>query len=161
MEQKLDEKMLAWDKYLQYLVEWADSHKEYVYAGASPAGFDEWYGNEYQEVLENEAQKYDLGYGYLGNGITVWNRLEEKDGDYVTVAHIGNDRSVKFYDEDLPENLRAEIEHTARTSNARISATQQDRYVFHTPPQPKQAISDEFAMSLTLPYGFTGIRAAH
>ena len=40
-----NENMLAWDKYLQYLVEWAGSHKEYVYAGASPAGFDEWHGN--------------------------------------------------------------------------------------------------------------------
>jgi len=110
MEQKLDEKILAWDKYLQYLVEWADSHKEYVYAGASPAGFDEWHGNEYQEILENEAQKYDLGYGHLGNGITVWNRLEEKDGDYATIAHIGLDGELDIHDSDLPPELQINLE---------------------------------------------------
>ena len=37
---------------------------------------------------ENPAARYDLGYGHLGNGLTVWNRLEEVHGDYKTVAHI-------------------------------------------------------------------------
>src|SRR5699024_2154973 len=35
-----------------------------------------------------QTKAYDLGYGHLGNGITVWNRLEEEHGDYKTVAHI-------------------------------------------------------------------------
>lgn len=75
-------------------------------------------------------KKYDLGYGHLGNGITIWNRAEEIHGDYKTVAHIGSNRTVKFYEE-LPENLQQEILHYAKTSNPTISATQ-DNPVFHS-----------------------------
>ena len=80
-------------------------------------------------------KNYDINYGHLGNGLTVWNRAEEKNGDYVTVAHIGPDRSVKFYDKDLPEDIKAKIEHIARTSDERASYTQQEQRVFYTPPQ--------------------------
>ena len=45
---------------------------------------------------------YDLGFGSMGNGTTVWNRLEEKDGDYRTVAHISDNGNVSFYDPDIP-----------------------------------------------------------
>ena len=42
-----------------------------------------------QQTEEKEAAaRYDLGYGHMGNGLTVWNRLEEEHGDYKTVAHI-------------------------------------------------------------------------
>ncbi len=83
-------------------------------------------------------KKYSLGYGYLGNGLTVWNSLEQEDGDYKTIAHIAPDRTVKFYVDDLPEEVKQEIQHTAATSDARISATQ-DAPVFSTPPQvPEQ-----------------------
>ena len=47
-----------------------------------------------------QAKAYDLGYGHLGNGITVWNRLEKEHGDYKTVAHIAPDRTVTIYDEE-------------------------------------------------------------
>ena len=83
-------------------------------------------------------KQYDLNYGHLGNGLTVWNRLEEKDGDYVTVAHIGPDRAITFYDKDLPDDLKAEIELTARTSDARVSTSQPETRVFDTPPQLQQ-----------------------
>ena len=33
-----------------------------------------------------QAKAYDLGYGHLGNGLTVWNRLEEEHGDYPFVT---------------------------------------------------------------------------
>ena len=36
-------------------------------------------------------KEYDLGFGYLGNGTTVWNRLEEVDNDYKTIAHISDE----------------------------------------------------------------------
>ena len=48
---------------------------------------------------------FDLGFGSLGNGTTVWNRLEEKDGDYRTVAHISDDGNVSFYDPDMPPEV--------------------------------------------------------
>jgi len=34
--------------------------------------------------------EYDLGFGHLGNGITVWNRLQIENNDYKTIAHISD-----------------------------------------------------------------------
>jgi len=70
---------------------------------------------------------YDLGYGHLGNGITVWNRLETVNGDYKTVAHIAPDRSVTIYDEDMPEEVRVKIFDYAENGDPDISATQQGK----------------------------------
>ena len=87
------------------------------------------------EAPKAEAEKkYRLGYGHLGNGLTVWNSMEMEDGDYKIIAHIAPDRTVTFYADDLPEEIKREIQHTAATSDARISATQ-DAPVFSTPPQ--------------------------
>jgi len=69
---------------------------------------------------EQAEKQYELGFGYMGNGLTVWNRLEEKNNDYVTVAHIDRDRSVTIYDKDMPEDVRARIEETARTTQSPV-----------------------------------------
>ncbi|WP_324248488.1 N-6 DNA methylase [Enterococcus faecalis] len=90
---------------------------------------------------ENPAARYDLGYGHLGNGLTVWNRLEEVHGDYKTVAHIDPDRTVTFYDAGLPEEIREEIQKIAATSEMSISATQ-DAPVFSTPPKEPERVQD-------------------
>ena len=87
---------------------------------------------ERKQSAEHE-KPYSLGYGHMGNGLTVWNRLEERDGDYVTVAHIDPDRHVTFYGREMPESVKEKILDIARTSDARISATQ-DAPVFRTPP---------------------------
>jgi len=87
-------------------------------------------------IMPKPEKEYDISYGHLGNGLTVWNRLEEKNGDYVTVAHIDPDRSVSFRDADIPDNLKAKIELIARTSDARVSTSQPENHVFYTPPQP-------------------------
>ena len=68
---------------------------------------------------EKSAKKYDLGYGFLGNGISVWNRAEEKNGEYTTVAHIGTDRSVTFYDNDMPHEIKQQIENVANSPDTR------------------------------------------
>ena len=81
-----------------------------------------------------QTKAYDLGYGHLGNGITVWNRLEEEHGDYKTVAHIAPDRTVTIYDEEMPQAVREEIQRIADTSEMAISATQ-DAPVFAVPPR--------------------------
>ena len=80
---------------------------------------------------------YELGYGHLGNGLTVWNRLEEEHGDYKTVAHIAPDRTVQIFDEEMPQTVREEIQRIADTSEMTISATQ-DAPVFHTPPKVQE-----------------------
>ena len=84
-----------------------------------------------------QAKAYDLGYGHLGNGITVWNRLEEEHGDYKTVAHIAPDRTVTIYDEEMPQAVREEIQRIADTSEMTISATQ-DAPVFAVPPRVQE-----------------------
>ena len=84
-----------------------------------------------------QAKAYDLGYGHLGNGLTVWNRLEEEHGDYKTVAHIAPDRTVTIYDEEMPQAVREEIQRIADTSEMTISATQ-DAPVFTVPPRVQE-----------------------
>ena len=91
-----------------------------------------------------QAKAYDLGYGYLGNGLTVWNRLEEERGDYKTVAHIGPDRTVTIYDEEMPQAVRDEIKRIADTSEMTISATQ-DVPVFTVPPRVQEPPQKEEA----------------
>lgn len=91
-----------------------------------------------------QAKAYDLGYGYLGNGLTVWNRLEEERGDYKTVAHIGPDRTVTIYDEEMPQAVREEIKRIADTSEMIISATQ-DAPVFTVPPRGQEPPQKEEA----------------
>ncbi len=85
------------------------------------------------EAVEPDIPGYDLGFGHLGNGVTVWNRLELRDGDYKTIAHIAPNRTVTYYEGGLPEDVRAQIEEFAATSTMTISATQ-DAPVFSTPP---------------------------
>ena len=84
-----------------------------------------------------QAKAYDLGYGHLGNGITVWNRLEKEHGDYKTVAHIAPDRTVTIYDEEMPQAVREEIQRIADTSEMTISVTQ-DAPVFAVPPRVQE-----------------------
>ena len=91
-----------------------------------------------------QAKAYDLGYGHMGNGLTVWNRLEEEHGDYKTVAHIGPDRAVTIYDEEMPQAVRDEIQRIADTSEMTISATQ-DAPVFTVPPRVQEPPKKEEA----------------
>ncbi len=90
--------------------------------------------SEPQEQKNNapETQKYDIGYGYLGNGLTVWNRLEQEHSDCKTIAHIDPDRTVTFYEKDLPEEIQKQIQKVAATSQMTVSATQ-NTPVFSTP----------------------------
>jgi hypothetical protein len=69
-------------------------------------------------------KEYSLMYGHLGNGLTVWNKLERDSGDYVKVAHIDRSRKVTFIDKDLPVELREQIIHEAQTNNDNISVSQ-------------------------------------
>ncbi|MBR4331415.1 MAG: DEAD/DEAH box helicase family protein [Clostridia bacterium] len=82
------------------------------------------------------AEKYSLGFGHMGNGLTVWNNLEYEHGDYKIVAHIAADRTVKFYDDEMPESVRKIIIEEAETSDDRVSVTQNDP-VFPMPPRER------------------------
>lgn len=56
---------------------------------------------------------YKLGYGLLGNGVTVWNSLVEEHGDYQTIAHISPEGEVTFYQDDLPDAVIQRIQNQA------------------------------------------------
>ena len=116
----------------------------------SPQELDEWEKNQAEKELaqadeiasanteEHAPSKvYDLGYGHLGNGVTVWNRLEEEHGDYKTVAHIAPDRTVQIYDEEMPQAVREEIQRIAGTSEMTVSATK-NAPVFAVPPKVQE-----------------------
>jgi|GEM_PF-3595062 len=51
--------------------------------------------------------------GYLGNGLTVWNRAVEESGDYQTIAHISDEGEIHYYVDGLPEDVVARIEQAA------------------------------------------------
>jgi hypothetical protein len=62
------------------------------------------------DSVDESAKKYDIGMGYKGNGLTIWNRAEEEHGDYKTIAHVSDDGVVKFYDKNLPPAIKRRIE---------------------------------------------------
>ena len=99
-----------------------------------------------------QAKAYDLGYGHLGNGLTVWNRLEEEHGDYKTVAHIAPDRTVQIYDEEMPQAVRDEIQRIADTAEMAISATQ-DAPVFTVSPRVQELPQKEEPAAEAMPTG--------
>jgi len=43
--------MTQWEKYIEYLKKWPEDHKDEMFAGMSPVGFDEWENDE--EVTED------------------------------------------------------------------------------------------------------------
>ena len=96
------------------------------------------------QAVQEPQKAYDLGFGHLGNGLTVWNRLEEVDGDYRTVAHIAPDRTVQIYDEEMPQEVRDRIQQVADTSEMTVSATQ-NAPVFSVPPREEPPQKEETA----------------
>ncbi|MBQ7574888.1 MAG: DEAD/DEAH box helicase family protein [Clostridia bacterium] len=88
-----------------------------------------------EKVLENVTEKeYDIGFGTLGNGTTVWNRLEEVDNDYKTIAHITSDgKTVKYY-EDVPDAVKEQIEAFARKEEHRYNVAKEEWEKAHRHP---------------------------
>lgn len=84
--------------------------------------------------------KRKLGFGSLGNGITVWDSLHEKNGDYVTVAHISTEREITWYMKSLEPEYRKEIEDYAKYANPMRSVCQQDPVFYWKPPELRESI---------------------
>jgi hypothetical protein len=70
----------------------------------------------------------NLMFGHLGNGVTVCDRNRM---GYITVAHIGYHRKVKYYTADLSDNAKTEIEDFANLGNMAVSASQPDRFALN------------------------------
>jgi hypothetical protein len=54
----------------------------------------------------NEAKKYDIGSGWMGNGLTIWNRAEQQDDDYKIIAHISDNGTLSIRDKQLPSDIK-------------------------------------------------------
>lgn len=89
------------------------------------------------EPITNQDKQYELGFGHKGNGLTVWNKLQEENNDYVNIAHIDSNRNIDFYDKRMPDEIKEQIIKIAQTSNMTISYSQ-DTHVFITPPIKEQ-----------------------
>jgi hypothetical protein len=70
--------------------------------------------NSKNEVVTEE-KKYDIGSGWMGNGLTIWNRAEEKNGEYKIIAHISKDGTLKIYDKALPNDIKKMFQMWADT----------------------------------------------
>jgi hypothetical protein len=74
--------------------------------------------------------KFDLNSGTMGNGVVVWNSAREIHGDYEKVAHIDQNREIKYCIENLPVEVIAYVEGIAKGPNFSVSASQPDMKVF-------------------------------
>ena len=77
------------------------------------------------EEKTDEAPAFDIGMGYLGNGLTVWNRAVEENGDYQNIAHISSEGEIHYYVDGLPEDVITQIERAAeqeKENNRFVSA---------------------------------------
>ena len=77
------------------------------------------------EEKADEAPAFDIGMGYLGNGLTVWNRAVEENGDYQNIAHISSEGEIHYYVDGLPDDVVARIEQAVaqEQQKALFSAT--------------------------------------
>lgn len=71
---------------------------------------------------EEKEVEYDIGMGYLGNGLTVWNRAVEVNGDYQNIAHISPEGEITFYVQDLPQSVVERIEQAAEREKPKDAA---------------------------------------
>jgi hypothetical protein len=62
-----------------------------------------------------EDKKYDIGSGWMGNGLTIWNRAVEKNGDYKIIAHITKDGVLTIRDKQLPNDIKKMFQTWADT----------------------------------------------
>jgi len=83
----------------------------------------------YEESVLGE-RKFDLGSGTMGNGVVIWNRAKEVHGDYEKVAHIDQNRKVKYYIKNPPKQVKDYVEKIAKGKNFAASTSQPHMKVF-------------------------------
>lgn len=76
---------------------------------------EEGLGDYLAQEAPAEQPTYDIGMGYLGNGLTVWNKAVEVNGDYQTIAHISPEGEISYRVSGLPTEVVETIERAAKT----------------------------------------------
>lgn len=61
--------------------------------------------------------KEEIHFSFMGNGITVWDAFRTRNGDYLTVAHIDYNRTVKYYGR-VSLEAKKRIENFAKYENS-------------------------------------------
>ena len=97
--------------------------------------------NDHLKVTEKQPEEkvveYDIGMGYLGNGLTVWNRAVEVNGDYQNLAHISPEGEITYYVQNLPQSVVKRIEQAAVREKSHTDPNTtpigDDDYYFHRP----------------------------
>jgi len=56
---------------------------------------------------------YNIGAGYMGNGLTIWNRAVKENGDYKIIAHIDPYGKISIRDKAMPSKIKSMIEDWA------------------------------------------------
>ena len=101
------------ERYLNYLMSWIADHHEDEFKGCSPACFDEWLDNEYEE--DEEDVEYDVALGcneddyvLTSNGnIEIKKSLVDE-----SFRKIGKELLIWFVDEDDPLHTYRVVEVT-------------------------------------------------
>ena len=57
--------------------------------------------NVKESIIEGTFGKFDTGAGFKGNGMTVYDRNQEKAGDYKDIAHIAPNGKITIYDKNV------------------------------------------------------------
>lgn len=78
----------------------------------------------FTNLLISSEMKESLMFCSMGNGITIADRNREEYSDYKTVAHIGYNREITYYDKTLTQEAVDCIERFAKYNNSCASQTQ-------------------------------------
>ncbi|MDE3185125.1 MAG: JAB domain-containing protein [Bacteroidota bacterium] len=105
-------------------------------------------GRLYEESTDYNVNKtgnvnteYELGFGRLGSGITVWNRHQIENDDYKTIAHISDRGQVNFYDENLPDTVKLQIMNMADIQETKFGKYQNNEMGYHENNLPRKSYS--------------------
>lgn len=92
--------------------------------------------NEPKNQDNLSAEDYHLGFGPNENGVEVWNwnETEAKDGSPKFLAAIDNNRDVTYLDDNLPDNIKADIENIAHGDWKEMFATEMAGMDYDPPP---------------------------
>ena len=103
-DKTLKKKILGMTKDLQKLAkndEWSKSSENAIKAlGRMWGAYQEWARNN-ESVNEGIFGKFDTGAGFKGNGMTVYDRNQEKSGDFRDIVHIAPNGKITIYDKNV------------------------------------------------------------
>ena len=101
------------ERYLNYLMSWIADHHEDEFKGCSPACFDEWLDNEYEE--DEEDVEYDVALGCNEDDYVLasnGNIKIKKSLVYESFRKVGKELRIWFVDEDDPLHTYRVVEVT-------------------------------------------------